>query len=155
MFGGTSGANEYEISKKTKDRNWQEDASPLPCGEGNQEAREIALGVLQNGKTSPRLVLAQNGTSATRPALCYRITIFTSLHRLSDKMKLLKYLCLPKSYRRERSKARSEIGPIEGQSGAGLAVLRPTESAPDLRIGTSTVPAPSPLVLSNQESNGM
>ena len=77
------------------------------------------------------------------------------LHRLSDRMKLLKFLCLPKRNRRARSKVRNEISPIESQSGAGLAVPRPTESAPDLRIGTSTLPTPSPSVPRDQESNGM
>ena len=88
----------------------------------------------------------------TRPALCYHTAI---LRRLGDKMKLLKFLCLPKGHRRARSVARSEIGPIEGEGGADLAVLRPTESAPDLRIGTSTLPKPSPLIHRNQESDGM
>ena len=77
------------------------------------------------------------------------------LHQLSDKMKLLKFLCLSKGNRRSRSKARSETGPIESQSGAGLAVPRPTESAPDLRIGTSTFPMLSPSAPRDQESNGM
>jgi len=77
------------------------------------------------------------------------------LRRLRDKMKLPKFLRLPKSHRRARSKARSEIGPIEGQSEADLATPRPAESTPDLRIGTSALPTPSPLVLNNQESNGM
>jgi len=71
-------------------------------------------------------------------------------------MKLPKFLRLPKSHRQARSKARSEIGPIGGQSEADLATPRPTaESTPDLQIGTSTLPEPSPLVLSKQESNGM
>jgi len=70
-------------------------------------------------------------------------------------MKLPKFLRLPKSHRRARSKAGSEIGSIEGQSEADLAAPRPTESTPDLQIGTSTLPTPSPLVPHNQESNGM
>jgi len=77
------------------------------------------------------------------------------LHRLSDKMKFLKnLLCLPKSHRRARSKARSEIAPIEDQNNAGLAVLRLTESVPDLRVDTSTSPIPRPLTPRYQESNG-
>jgi len=47
------------------------------CGEANQESREIALDVLQQDKTSPRLVLAQNGTGATRPALRDHTAIYT------------------------------------------------------------------------------
>jgi len=45
------------------------------CGEGKQEVRETTLGVLQKDKTSPRLVLAQNGTSATGPALRHHTAI--------------------------------------------------------------------------------
>ena len=79
------------------------------------------------------------------------------LHRPSDDMKLLRFLCLPKSHRRARSKARSEIGPTEDQSGADpvVRIPRPTESAPDLRIGISTLPTPSPLTSRDQESNSM
>ena len=77
------------------------------------------------------------------------------LHRPSDKMKLFKFLCLPKSHRRARSKARSEIGPIGDQGEAGLTVPRPTESAPDLRVTTSTLPTSTPLTLRDQEPNGM
>ena len=69
-------------------------------------------------------------------------------------MKFLNFLCLPKSKRRARSKARSEIGPIESQSGVGL-VPRHAESTPDLRIDTSTLPTPSPLTPRDQEANGM
>ena len=125
--------------------------------DGKPEAREIVLDVIR-GKTeglcvSPRLLLTRNGMNATRPAICYQTTIYTSLHRPSDEMKLLKLLCLPKTHRRARSRARSEIGPVEDQT--GLAAPRPTESAPDLRIGTSTLPAPSPLTPNDQESTGM
>ena len=38
------------------------------------------------------------------------------IYRPRNNMKLPKLLRLPKSHRRSRSKARSEIGPIEGQS---------------------------------------
>jgi len=70
-------------------------------------------------------------------------------------MKLPKFLRLPKSNRRARSKARSEIGSIEGQSEADIATPHPTESTPDLQIGTSTLPTPSPLIPRNQELDGM
>jgi hypothetical protein len=65
-----------------------------------------------------------------------------------------KFFRLPK---RARSKARSEIGSIEGQtqSEADPATPRPTESTPDLRIGASTLPTLSPLIPYNLESNGM
>ena len=77
------------------------------------------------------------------------------LRRLSDGMKLPNFLRLPKSHRRNRSKARSELdtGPAEGQDEA--VPPRPTESTPDLRIGTSTLSTPSPLTLRNRETNGM
>ena len=79
------------------------------------------------------------------------------LHRLGDKMKLLNFLCLPKSHRRARSKTRNDQDSLtEGhESGAGLAVPRPTESTPDLRVGTSNLPTPSPLTPHDQESNSM
>jgi len=69
-------------------------------------------------------------------------------------MKLPKFLRLPEKYRRARNKAGSEIGPIEGQSEANPATPRPTESTPDLRIGTSTLPTLSPLAPRDKESNG-
>ena len=77
------------------------------------------------------------------------------LHRLSDKMKLPSFLRLPKSYRRKRSKARSDIGPIEGQSEPDPTVPRPTESTPDLRTGTSLLPMPSSSTPDDHGSNGM
>jgi len=70
-------------------------------------------------------------------------------------MKLPSFLRPPKIRRRKRSKARSEIGPIEDQGETDPSVPRPVESSPDLRIGTSTLPIPSPLVPSDQGSNGM
>ena len=88
---------------------------------------------------------------------CHEASYLLSRHhlsRLSDKMELLKkLLCLPKSHRRARSKARGEIAPIEDQNNPSLAVLRPTESAPDLRIGTSTPPIPRPLTSRHQKPN--
>jgi len=69
-------------------------------------------------------------------------------------MGLRDFLCIPKRYRRTQSNTRSEIGPIQDEIEAGpTVVLRPTESAPDLGTGTSTLSAPSPLATHNQESN--
>ena len=61
---------------------------------------------------------------------------------------------LSKNDRQGRSEARGEleIGLIEGRN---EAVPRLMESAPDLRIGTSTLPMSSPLTARDQESNGM
>ena len=70
-------------------------------------------------------------------------------------MKLPKFLSPLKRHRRQRSKARSEISPTEVQCEVDPAVPRPTESTPDLHIGTSTPPTPSPLTARDQESNGM
>ena len=70
-------------------------------------------------------------------------------------MKLPKFLRLPESRRRQRSKARSEVGPTEGQSEVDPATPRPTEPTPDLRVGASISPPPSPLTAHDQESNGM
>ena len=76
------------------------------------------------------------------------------LHRLGDEMKLPSFLRLPKSHRRKRSEARSEleIGPTESQN---EVVPRPTESTPDSRFGTSTLPTAtsSHLTAHDQESN--
>ena len=77
------------------------------------------------------------------------------LHRPNGDMKFSKLLPLPKGHRRGRSKARSEIGPIEGQSEPDPVAPRPTESTPDLGIGTSVLPTSSPLTPRDQESNGM
>jgi len=76
------------------------------------------------------------------------------LHRHSDKMES-NFLCIPIGRRRARSRARSEIGSIEGPGEAGQAVPRPAESTPDLRIGTSTSPPSRPLTPRDQDSNGM
>jgi hypothetical protein len=70
-------------------------------------------------------------------------------------MKLPKFLRLPKSHRRARSKPGSEIGPIGGQSEAALATPRLVESTPDLQTGTSTLPILSPPISHDQESSGM
>ena len=69
-------------------------------------------------------------------------------------MKWREFLHIPRKHRRTRSKARSEVGSIEGQSRVDLAVPRPTESTPDLRIGASALPTSNPLTPRNQESNG-
>jgi hypothetical protein len=65
------------------------------------------------------------------------------------------FLRLPRKDRRARSEARSEANPIGAPSKTDLAVPRSTESSPDLRIGSSTLPTPSPLTLGDQESSGM
>ena len=70
-------------------------------------------------------------------------------------MKLPSFLRVPKFHRRARSKARSEIGPIEDQGEPDPAVPRPTESTPDLRIGTSTFPMPGLLNSRDEDSGGM
>ena len=77
------------------------------------------------------------------------------LHRKIDKMKLPKFLCIPKLCRPTRSETRSEISPIEGQGEPDPTVPRPTESTPDLRIGTSTLPVPGPLTPRDENSGGM
>jgi len=69
-------------------------------------------------------------------------------------MGLRDLLCVPKINRRTRSEARSDIGPIEGQSEAVPVVPRPSESTPDLGIGVSTSPTSSPLTSRDQETNG-
>ena len=77
------------------------------------------------------------------------------LHHLDSKMRFPKFLRLPGSHRRQRSKARSEISPTEGQNDVGPVTPRLTESTPDLRPGASTLPMPSPLATRGRESAGM
>ena len=77
------------------------------------------------------------------------------LHHLNSEMKSLKSLFPPKSHRRQRSKARSEINPAEGQSEVGSAAQRPTESSPDPHPGTSTLSTPGSSAVHDQESNGV
>ena len=111
-------------------------------GEWKHETREIIYA----------LSIGSEWNEATRPAVCYRTIIYTEKN---DKMKLPKFLRLPKFHRRTRSKARSEIGPIEGQGEPDPTVPRPTESTPDLRIGTSTLPALGPSTPRDENSGGM
>jgi hypothetical protein len=70
-------------------------------------------------------------------------------------MGLRDLLCLPRGYRRKKSKARSEIGPAENPNNVDLVALRPTGSAPDLRIGDSNLPAPGPSMSHDLESHSM
>jgi len=88
---------------------------------------------------------------------CHEVNYLLSahhLHRPSNDMGLRDFLSLPKGHRRSRSKARSEIGSIEGQGEADLvAHQRPAESTPDLRIGSSTSPTSNPLTSRDRESN--
>ena len=77
------------------------------------------------------------------------------LHQLSDDMKFSNLLPVPKSHRRERSKARSEMESLETQNEADPVASRPAESSPDLRISTSTPSTSSPLAPRDQEPKGM
>ena len=121
------------VKTEMKKKNQQEMKSSS-CMEWRPQAmRENYFGQKTLGKDatsgSARLhvlaLLARNGMNATRPAICYHATIYADL---SDKMKILNFLYLPKSHRRARSKARSEISPIEDQRETGLAVPRLTGS---------------------------
>ena len=71
------------------------------------------------------------------------VPIFANLHQRHNKMKWRDFLPVPKRHRRKRSKARSEVG--SNEDGAGQVALRPTESTPDLGIGASILPVPTPL----------
>ena len=66
------------------------------------------------------------------------------LHRTNSEMNFSKLLCIPISYRRSQSGTRREASPIRGRGEVNLAAPRPAESTPDLRIGTSTLPASGP-----------
>ena len=71
-------------------------------------------------------------------------------------MKWEDFLPVPKKHHRARSGVRSEVTALNTPSEVDLVAPRPTtESTPDLRIGTSTLPMPSPLTSHDQGSNGM
>ena len=86
--------------------------------------------------------------------LLLKSAIAISTGRNSDKMGLREFLSIPKLRRRKKSKARSEIGPIEGPSTVDLPELRLTGSTPDLRIGSSASAAQNPLTSPGQELKG-
>jgi len=99
----------------------------FPRAAGGDETRETALDVRVS-------VLSAD----PKWDECHKASHLFSDHHLnrpSDDMKLSKFPRLPKIHRRARSKTRSEIGPIENQSGADPAVPRPTESTPNSRVG--------------------
>ena len=79
------------------------------------------------------------------------------LHQTGDNMGLREFLRIPKIKinRRVRSKARSEVSSIGGPSDENQVVPRPAVSAPDLGIGGSNLPTPSPLTSTGQELKGM
>jgi len=79
----------------------------------------------------------------------------TPVHRPRNEMKWRNFLTIPKKHRRARSGAKSEVGSLKDPSAVDLVAPRPTESTPDLRIGTSAFPMPSPLTSHDQQSNGM
>jgi hypothetical protein len=165
-----AGCHARIYESKTKGRNLQENTSSL-MRRRETEARETAPDVLQKDKTSPRLAALSVGSKwnerheassllSNNHLLSHLLTtICVALHhrlyRLGNEMKLPKFLRVPKFRRRTRSKAGSEISPVEDQSEASLVVPPFTQSTPDLRIGTSTLPTPSPLIPRNQDSNGM
>ena len=54
-----------------------------------------------------------------------------------------------------RSGVTSKVGSLNAPSETDSLAPRPTESTPDLRVGTSTLPTPGPLAVRDQESKGM
>jgi hypothetical protein len=131
--------------------------SPVLPEYGKMKRRKESTGdesVFMRGRRNrPRLVLARNGIKAK----VQRSAIAHHHLRLSDNMGLRDglrdFLSLPRKDRRTRSEARSEVDPTAGSAEVDLVAPRPTESSPDLRIGSSTLPSPSPLASRNQESN--
>lgn len=70
-------------------------------------------------------------------------------------MKFSKLLPLPESHPLNQRKARSEIGVTEGQGEVDPTVPHPTESTPNARVGTSTLPMPSHPTPRDQKTGGM
>ena len=147
------GKKALKLSAITKTET-REIAGGFSCGERRPEAREIAHGsnVCRRVKRLHALIVSSKWNKNHGAS---RLLSHHHLRRPNGKMKLPKFLRIPKFHRRTRSKARSEISPIEGESEADLAVPRPTESTPDLRTGTSTFPTPSPLVPRDRKSDGV
>ena len=75
-------------------------------------------------------------------------------HRRRDEMKWKKFLPVPKKHRHTQSKAGNEVGSIDDRGEAGPVTLRPTESTPDLEIGSSTLSMPNPLTSRGHKING-
>jgi len=82
--------------------------------------------------------------------ICYRPTIYASLRRPRDEMKWRDLLSASKKLRRKRSGAESEVGSLDGPSGA-LVVQRSAGSTPDLKVDA----VPGPLASGDYGSNGM
>ena len=70
----------------------------------------------------------------------------------NESMCLQDFLRSVEGHFRECNRARSEADPAEGRRGVGL---RPTESAPNLRINLPTMPAPGRSTPREREVNGM
>lgn len=70
-------------------------------------------------------------------------------------MGLREFLRLPKNRPRKRSKAKSEIGPIEGSSQADLTAQPRTESTPNLQIDASTSQISGSVASNDKKLNGM
>ena len=124
---------------------------------GKTKRREEPAGdgtVLMRGRRDrPCLVLAQNGMKAE----VQRSAIAHYHHWPSDNMGLRDglrdFLSLTRKDRRARSETRNEVDPTADPGGVDPVVPRPTESSPNLRIGSSTSPSSSPLTSRDQESN--
>jgi hypothetical protein len=114
-----------------------------------KSVRQLELVSRRTG-AAQRLALAKNGMGATRCAI-HNLLSYHHLHRINDDMKLPKFLSALKSRRRGRSKARSDIGAIEGSVDADPVAPRPAESTPDLGISASKS---SRLISPDQELNG-
>ena len=105
--------------------------------EGKQGVLEKLIWMSAGDELSPRLSVGPEWNESHEAG---SLLSHHHLHRSNEKMKLSKFLRLPNSNRRARSKSRSEIGSIEGQNEPGQATPRPTESTPDLRINPTILP---------------
>ena len=155
--------------------NWQGDP---PIRAGEVKGRTGTRGCYVEGRRGESFLMRGRGTRPFRfcmyagrliaPALnlgpewnlCHEADHLLSHHHLRqstptrNEMGWRDLLRVPKKHRRARSEVRSEVEYLKDTSDVDLVGSRPTESTPDLRIGSSTLPTPSPLTSRNQNSNG-
>ena len=73
----------------------------------------------------------------------------------SRNMEKRKFISIPKIHRRVRSEVRNDVALTEEPMELDPALLRPSESTPDLGIGSSALPTPGLFASNDQGPTGM